>query len=338
MVYTGQSITITVAQIGRLNRAETKNALGLANLIQQAYHFEMYYPRFSLSQKRFKLANSGFDLDRAVYQLIQERSLPKPFVFVTSLPYGERERGRTKEAFIFSQHRPEFDPDISIISTYLWDRLPGTRRLQPYILYNLATAVLSKYAGLQFHSDKPQCPFFSGSDPEDIDYSFDGTGLCSGCEHTLQAKLRNSEISVAKIAAAKKLFNRASGKKMCFMVMPFRRELDPVYKIVGQVLKEEGWTVVRADEIVRPRRITDAIMQAILMSDLVVADLTGSNPNVFYEVGVAHAIGCDVIMLTQERRIPFDVAIEETIFYRCNERGLRELDKKLRRKVGSGSS
>src|SRR2546425_10329141 len=103
MSYAGQSITITVAQVGTLNRAETKNALELANVIQHAYHFEMYYPRYPLSQKRYRLPNSGFDLERAVHQLIQGHSLPRPLLFVTSLPYGERESGRRQGSFIFSE-------------------------------------------------------------------------------------------------------------------------------------------------------------------------------------------------------------------------------------------
>ena len=94
--------------------------------------------------------------------------------------------------------------------------------------------------------------------------------------------------------------------------------------------------MIRADEIVHPRRITDAILQATLLSDLVVADLTGSNPNVFYELGLAHASGCDVIMITQESKIPFDVTTESTIFYKPHEKGFRELERQLHRLVGTG--
>ncbi len=120
------------------------------------------------------------------------------------------------------------------------------------------------------------------------------------------------------------------------MVMPFNKTLKPVYRVVSQALRADGWIVQRADEIVRPRRITDAIMQAILISDLVVADLTGSNPNVFYELGLAHATGCDVILLTQERRIPFDVTTESTIFYKAHKKGLEALAQQLHRLAAHG--
>lgn len=103
-----------------------------------------------------------------------------------------------------------------------------------------------------------------------------------------------------------------------------------MYDVVRRTLEANEWEVVRADRIARPRRITDAIVQAILSSDLVVADLTGENPNVFYELGLAHAAGCDAVLLTQDRSIPFDVKVERAIMYRASERGLAKLAEELR--------
>jgi nucleoside 2-deoxyribosyltransferase len=84
----------------------------------------------------------------------------------------------------------------------------------------------------------------------------------------------------------------------------------------------------------RPRRIKDAIIQAILTSDLVIADLTGKSENVYYELGVAHAVGCDVILLTQEASIPFDIATERAIFYKGTRQGITELRKELIKMAG----
>jgi hypothetical protein len=338
MGQSNQANTFTVAQIGLLSTAKTQNALGVANLAQRAFHFEMHSADFPLDRQRYKFPNRGFDLDSAVKDVIHKHHLPKPLLFVTSEPYGERESQTLKGAFIFGNHHPRFDPEVSIISTYPWDHLPSSRPLQPYILYSLATTVLSKRGGLYFHEEARECPFFIGKKAADIDYSFKGGGLCDSCERSLQAKQRRSEISLEMIAAAKKLFNAASGEKCCFLVMPFRKDLDRVKSIVERTLSRQGWSVVRADQIVRPRRITDAILQATFTSDLVVADLTGSNPNVFYEVGVAHAIGCDVIMLTQDETTPFDVKDEATIFYKFTEKGLGKLGEDLRRSVPRRSS
>jgi nucleoside 2-deoxyribosyltransferase len=263
----------------------------------------------------------------------------KPIIFITSDPYGDRESGKTAGDFLVSGHRLEFDPEVSIVSTYFWDRLPGARRpLERFILHNLATAVLMKYADLQFHPETPKCPFFTSVDPKEIPDSFDAGDLCAECEGSLQMRLSKGDISVEKVAAAKRLFNTAWRRKTCFVVMPFQRKLENVYKKIARALTEEGWKVHRGDEIVQPRRITDAILEGILTSDLVVADLTGNNPNVFYELGFADAIGRNVIMLTQEERMPFDVAAYRAIFYKSTTDGLREMDRKLRRQAGKASS
>src|SRR5882762_1959616 len=169
MGYLHQSDSFSIAQIGSLNRIETRNALGVANDIQQAFYFDMNSRRFPLNRKRYRLPNSGYDLDGAVESLVKEHTLSKPLIFVTSVPYGDPDSGKEKGDFIVSGHGLEFDSKVSIVSTYFWDRLPGGRRLQPYILHNLATAVLMEYAGLLFHIEKtPECPFFSSPDPKEI--------------------------------------------------------------------------------------------------------------------------------------------------------------------------
>jgi len=328
----------TVIQLGDLYRAEVENSVLLANQIQRAFHFEFHPNRFPLDSKRYKLPNSGYDLEMAVKHLIQRHDLPRPLIIMTSAPYGAREEGKKSDWFYFSDLGLSLDMTIHVISTHIWEKILGHQQLQPYILSSLASSVFTQSARLEVHSEKRGCLFDFCNEYEDMESILKAEGLCDDCERVLNAKLRNGEVTVEQVAAANKLFNRACGRKVCFMSMPFNRVLKPVYQVVSQTLREEGWTVLRADEIVRPRRITDAILQATLMSDLVVADLIGSNPNVFYELGLAHASGCDVIMLTQERKIPFDVTTESTIFYKPHNKGLRELATQLHRIVGSNLS
>jgi hypothetical protein len=138
------------------------------------------------------------------------------------------------------------------------------------------------------------------------------------------------------MAAAIRFFNRAAGRKYCFVMMPFRSELDPVYNVICQALTEMGWKVKRADEIAYPRLVTNLILKEILTSDLVIADLTTFNPNVFYEVGLTHSLGNDLLLLTQEDKNPFDLANERTIFYSAGEP--EKLKKAIQHSVGSGST
>ena len=331
MAYSRQPITVAVMQLGDLNRAEAENSIGLANQIQRAFRFEFLPDRLPLDRKRYRLHNSGYELDTAIVQLSKFRDLPRPVILLTAAPYSERRQGKVPDSFYFSDFDPPPLPGISIISTYIWEKILGRRELQRYLLSSFASFIFSHYANLEFHVEKQGCLLDYCYEFEDIDDIFKSEGLCGRCERVLEQKLRYGDVTLEQRAAALKLFNRASDRKICFMVMPFKKTLKPVYEAVSGALKEKGWIVQRADEIARPRRITDAILQAILISDLVVADLTGSNPNVFYELGLAHATGCDVILLTQERRIPFDVTIESAIFYKPHPRGLKALVEKLQR-------
>lgn len=81
-------------------------------------------------------------------------------------------------------------------------------------------------------------------------------------------------------------------------------------------MKDLGYEAVRADEIAEPGSITTQIMQRIFDDDLVIADLTDHNPNVFYELSVRHAIGRPFVqIITEGQDIPFDVQGMRLIFY-----------------------
>jgi hypothetical protein len=101
----------------------------------------------------------------------------------------------------------------------------------------------------------------------------------------------------------------ASEEDLCFVVMPFDRAFNNVYELVESVTRDyAGCKCVRADQIATPSRITDDIFAYIARSRFLIADLTGQNPNVFYEVGLSHALHKEAILLLQEEAdAPFDV-------------------------------
>ena len=77
-----------------------------------------------------------------------------------------------------------------------------------------------------------------------------------------------------------------------FVLMPFAPDFDDVFtSIIRAPLEAEGFTVERVDESRGTRNIMHDVLQGIALADLVIADLTGANPNVFYELGIAHALG-----------------------------------------------
>ena len=111
-------------------------------------------------------------------------------------------------------------------------------------------------------------------------------------------------------------------KKICFVISPIgdddsntRKHSDQVLKhiIIGAV-EQMGYEVIRADKISEPGIITHQILQHIVDSPLVVADLTERNPNVFYELAFRHAIRKPLVQLIKKGElIPFDVAATRVI-------------------------
>jgi hypothetical protein len=117
-----------------------------------------------------------------------------------------------------------------------------------------------------------------------------------------------------------------------FPAGPFAPALNTVYDeaIIGAATKA-GLECKRADEIMTPGGVMTQIWQALMEARVIIADLTGQNANVFYELGLAHAIGHDVILLTQDMRwLPFDLRHMRCQVYEANAHGLQLLEHNLR--------
>ena len=87
-----------------------------------------------------------------------------------------------------------------------------------------------------------------------------------------------------------------------FVIMPFSQPWsDAVLKeFIEPAVLDGGFTAVRGDQIIRTGDLTKNILAELLTCGLAVADVTAPNPNVFYEVGLCHALGKDVLLLKQQ--------------------------------------
>lgn len=106
--------------------------------------------------------------------------------------------------------------------------------------------------------------------------------------------------------------------KFCFVVMPFRPELNYFFLYVQKYLQEKhGLVVERGDHNILTKPLMDKIRDQIIRADVLLADITAGNPNVFYEIGLAHASGKPVIFLTRDapEASPVDVKQFECIQY-----------------------
>jgi len=115
-------------------------------------------------------------------------------------------------------------------------------------------------------------------------------------------------------------------KKFVFVIMPFDKKFKNIYDFVIKPLEKEfNILIAKADELpFNTRMIYEQIISSIDSSDFIIADLSELNPNVFYELGYAHARNKIVIPISQEK-LPFDVAGFRTNFYDNNDlSGLKE--------------
>jgi len=127
---------------------------------------------------------------------------------------------------------------------------------------------------------------------------------------------------------------------LCFVVMPFRPELNYFFLYLKKYLEEKyKIRVERGDSNVLTKELMKKISDQISAASFLLADITGSNANVFFELGIAHATGKPVIFLTQDipKDAPVDIRQFEFIQYELgkHEDFLAKLDNAVRNVLGS---
>lgn len=137
-----------------------------------------------------------------------------------------------------------------------------------------------------------------------------------------------------------KNFNVDGAKGRVFVVMEFGGPFNDIYtEVIKKVAEEKEFDldVRRADEIYGPGVIVDDIFRDIVESEFIIAEITPRNPNVYYELGFAKAIGKPAIMLVDKGvdRLPFDVASSRVLFYENTISGKGKFEQLLRKHISA---
>lgn len=129
---------------------------------------------------------------------------------------------------------------------------------------------------------------------------------------------------------------RSQEANLVSVMMPFRAEFNPVYSALQAATSAAGMNCVRADDIWEHHAVIQDIVSIIARARVVICDCSGKNANVFYETGIAHTLGKEVILITQsEEDIPFDLRHLRYIRYLSNGEGLQNLSQSVQARLYS---
>lgn len=116
-----------------------------------------------------------------------------------------------------------------------------------------------------------------------------------------------------------------------FVAMPFDKALDAVYTHIRSAAQSLYLSCGRSDDIFSANAVLHDVWSALCGASAVVGECTGRNPNVFYELGIAHTLGKPVVLITQDTAdVPFDVRHVRFIKYSRTSKGRQQLEESLR--------
>lgn len=106
-----------------------------------------------------------------------------------------------------------------------------------------------------------------------------------------------------------------------FCLMPFNDRYSAIYQAIFYSCQAVNYSCTRSDEVYNPGNLLRQIVNMLLESSIIIALLDGQNPNVFYEIGIAHSIGKTVLLLANKKNkdeIPFDLKSDRLLLYSNN--------------------
>ena len=113
-------------------------------------------------------------------------------------------------------------------------------------------------------------------------------------------------------------FQSEADEPKVFVVMQFGEPYDSLYReVIKSICSKKGFAAFRGDDVFKPGIILQDIRRGIIDSDVIIAEITPVNANVFYELGFAHALDKPTILLATRNveKLPFDISGYRVIFY-----------------------
>jgi hypothetical protein len=335
-----QAITLYLQPL-EASQAQLNLATEIARRLHDELRFEIVgdAPRDRLDD--YRMPNGAYDLDRFLVEQESELDVRRPLMLITGLPYGDSDHADDPDETYFADYSIDEGgvrrPELSVMSSYLWHQVLPDFSFQNQLLMTFATWLLADRAGLSCHEETRGCLFDYCVDPSDARQVIErGNPLCDACMIDADRAIRRGMVSIATVAAAKRLYYRSLDRRVCFFAMPFTTDFDAVFAAGRHALTTEDWIVTRADLTTVPRQISQRILLEILSASSVVVDITDENPNVFLELGYSIGLEQDIVLISQGEEIPFNIHGHQRIHYDKSPGGLLSLGAHLHEALGPG--
>jgi hypothetical protein len=154
--------------------------------------------------------------------------------------------------------------------------------------------------------------------------------------HLLAKPLEGKQVGLIAAGSSQVSFSEfevSGARPRAFVAMEFAEPFDTFYReVIQQQAEAAGFEVVRIDEKAGPGVIFQDIQREIEQAEVIIAEITPVNPNVFYELGYAHALGKPTILLARRgAQLPFDIRSYRVVFYNDTIGGKPDVERSLRR-------
>ena len=142
--------------------------------------------------------------------------------------------------------------------------------------------------------------------------------------HLILSAQKEKELSINNNESTEKIlknfgvdsFDFSEDKKSVFVLTPFLDKEYETFEIIKKTCVDVNLSCTRGDEVFRDKDILSHIIESIAKSSVIIANINGRNPNVFYELGICHSMGKPVILVSKNKNnLPFDIQSKNIVFY-----------------------
>jgi hypothetical protein len=201
------------------------------------------------------------------------------------------------------------------------------------LMFLTADAIMSFFLNIAPHEDYTVgCPSDYCDNLSDINIGIEKANYCDQCKRLILFGVENNQIPISTVASIYRLLDEVADRTVCFVITPFDKKFEAIYLTIKDIATGNGFYCSRYFDMPNNSILWDTNTEMMIRSELLIIDITGKNPDVFYKLGYAHSLGKNAIILTQDPNdVPYDLRSRKYILYE----NILDLTQKLKAFLGS---